>query len=64
MARVDPERSQVFNTTLIISALIAAILALCIVGILYGCARATNQGKPKFSAPSNTGSIVLPIPIR
>lgn len=63
MARVDPERSQVFNTTLIISAVIAAILALCIVGILYGCARQTTV-KPKFSGPSTTSSLILPIPIR
>ena len=58
MARVDPERSQVFNTTLIISAVIAAILALCIVGILYGCARQTTV-KPKYSAPSTTGAALL-----
>jgi hypothetical protein len=60
MARVDPERSQAFNTTLIVSAIVAAILALCIVGILYGCARQTTV-KPKYSGPSTTGAVLLRI---
>jgi hypothetical protein len=63
MPRVDPERSQVFNTTLIISAVIAAVLALCIIWILYGCARQTTN-KPKFSGPGTTGAVVLQFPRR
>jgi hypothetical protein len=51
MAKTSSDQSEQFNTMLLTAAIIAALLALCIVGTLYGCARETNN-KPKLQPPA------------
>jgi heme/copper-type cytochrome/quinol oxidase subunit 2 len=50
MAKTNQDQSQQFNTMLLTAAIIAGILALCIVWMVYGCARETNH-KPKLEKP-------------
>jgi hypothetical protein len=51
MAKSNPDQGQQFNTMLLTAALIAGVLAVCIVWMLYGCARQTNN-KPKLEKPA------------
>jgi hypothetical protein len=43
------DQSQEFNTTLIIAIVVAAILALGILGMVYGCMKANHA--PNLKAP-------------
>ncbi|PYP89446.1 MAG: hypothetical protein DMG65_13420 [Candidatus Angelobacter sp. Gp1-AA117] len=42
------EQRQDFNTTFIIAIIVAAILAFCVLGLVYGCMKANHapQAKP------------------
>ena len=43
----DSERRQEFNTTLIIAIIVAAILALGVLGMIYGCMKANHAPQVK-----------------
>ena len=43
----DSERRQEFNTTLIIAIVVAAILALGVLGMIYGCMKANHAPQVK-----------------
>jgi heme/copper-type cytochrome/quinol oxidase subunit 2 len=51
------DQSQQFNTTLILAMIVAAILAFCLLGIIYGCMKANNAPKAK---PPTAQSELLP----
>ena len=51
MAKTDPDQSQQFNTVLLTAAIIAGILALCIVWIIYGCSQRSSPPKPREQTP-------------
>ena len=38
---------QDFNTTFIIAIIVAAILALCVLGLIYGCMKANHAPEAK-----------------
>ena len=44
------EQRQEFNTTLIIAIVVAATLALCVLGLIYGCMKANHA--PEAKAPT------------
>ena len=50
MAKTSPDQSQQFNSMLLTAIVIAAILAVGVVWLVYGCARETNT-KPKLARP-------------
>jgi len=51
MAKTDPDQSQQFNTLLLTAAIIAGIIAVCIVWIIYGCSQRSSQPKPPEQSP-------------
>ena len=51
MAKTDPDQSQQFNTMLLTAAIIAGILALCIVAMVYGCSQRSSPPKPRQQSP-------------
>lgn len=51
MAKSNPDQSQQFNTLLLTAAIIAGILALCVVAIVYGCAQHASPEKPRHQVP-------------
>jgi hypothetical protein len=51
MAKTDPDQSQQFNTLLLTAAIIAGIIALCIVWGVYGCAQHSSPPKPREQSP-------------
>lgn len=46
MPRKSDQR-QDFNTTLSIAIIVAATLALCVLGLMYGCMKANNAPEAK-----------------
>lgn len=58
MAKHNPDQTQQFNSTLLIAIVLAAVLAFCMVAVVYGCAK--SNGAPKTNTPS-TGAAVLRI---
>ena len=44
------DQRQDFNTTFIIAVIVAGILALCVLGLIYGCMKANHA--PEAKAPS------------
>jgi hypothetical protein len=44
--RTDPEESQQFNRTILLSAVLAALLAVLITGFYYGCAHSSRPERP------------------
>jgi hypothetical protein len=52
--RVDPEQSSQFNRTFLLSACLAIILAMLIVGLDYGCAKSSRPERPS-SPPAPSG---------
>jgi hypothetical protein len=44
--RTNPEESQQFNRTILLSALLAGILAVLIVGLYFGCAKSSRPERP------------------
>jgi hypothetical protein len=49
--RADPEKSRDFNRTLVLSALLAGILAVLLLGLYYGCARSSRPERPSATPP-------------
>jgi len=47
----DPEESQQFNRTILLSALLAGILAVLIAGLYYGCAKSSRPERPTTPPP-------------
>jgi len=58
MAKHNPDETQQFNSTLLIAIVVAAVLAFCVVAVIYGCAK--SNGAPKTNTPT-TGAAVLKI---
>ncbi|HET9840197.1 MAG TPA: hypothetical protein VFR84_18360 [Candidatus Angelobacter sp.] len=48
---VDSNRSRDFNLTILLSALLAGILAILIVGLYYGCAHSSRPERPPSPPP-------------
>jgi len=49
--RTNPEESQQFNRTILLSALLAGILAILIVALYYGCAKSSRPERPSTPPP-------------
>jgi hypothetical protein len=56
--RVDPEQSNQFNRTFLLSACLAIVLAFLIVGLYYGCAKSSRPERPS-TPPPPSGMVVL-----
>ena len=41
------DQRQDFNTTFIIAVIVAAVLALCVLGLIYGCMKANHAPEAK-----------------
>ena len=59
--RADPELSRYFKRTILIAAIMAFLLALCLVGLYYGCAKASHPGRPTSTPPSGLQSLYLEV---
>jgi hypothetical protein len=64
--RTDPEESQQFNRTILLSAVLAALLAVLITGFYYGCAHTSRPERPTAPPPPSGmhAQLILNQPIR
>jgi hypothetical protein len=56
--RTNPEESQQFNRTILLSAVLAGILAVLLVGLYYGCARSSRPERPG-KPPVPSGMVIF-----
>ncbi|HEY2498923.1 MAG TPA: hypothetical protein VGK24_17810 [Candidatus Angelobacter sp.] len=55
----DPEKSRQFNRTILLAIILAATLAVLLLGLLYGCSKSSRPER-QSSPPTPSGRIAQP----